>query len=609
MVRFMLGSHGHIPLGLGDEMFEREYSGTLKPFISALYQYPKIPAALHYSGALLQRLERLHPELFMLIGDLVSRKQVELLGGGFYEPILSLLPFSDRIGQIELMTTYIRKQFGRRPQGCYLSGLAWEPQLTGPLQACGMKYTFLEEPGLDVFGRRSAGEIIGKNLSIAEDQGKTIAVFSVSRTLSSAFAEFRGADALARLCASSQEGLVCVFPEWFFPDSSGEFSEPRFHRFFEELSAFESQIEFTQPGKVFRTHRFFNKTYIPGSLDLSLREGLIACPEANNIYAKMMLTHVLINQFRGDKSRKRTAREELWKAQGCESFTPSISPKIDGMEQPEVRKSAYKALLSAEKLTRESGGFTPSLLYFDFDFDGQVEYLFQGELINCYIQPEGAEVFELDYLPRAWNYLDTFNPGFRRMAFADYLVSRAFPEETFGENPESIRQAGRNCGIERFELLKIDKDHNKIAFRLPSKPEIPQGNIEIEKTCCLKKEVFQVHYALYNAGTRPEDFWFVPSIDLAFPGEGGAFVRLLEQAPKILVFQDLKNETLLSLAGDRSFEARIFSIRAKGRYQSTCILPIQPVELAPGETFQTEFCLKIQTEDAGVFPAEALQLS
>jgi len=33
-----------------------------------------------------------------------------------------------------------------------------------------------------------------------------------------------------------------------------------------------------------------------------------------------MYTHILINQLRGDKYRKRTAREELWKAQGCDGF-------------------------------------------------------------------------------------------------------------------------------------------------------------------------------------------------------------------------------------------------------------------------------------------------
>ena len=53
----------------------------------------------------------------MLINDMVKRKQLELLGGGFYDPILPVIPNSDRSGQIEALTTYLRKHFGKRPRG------------------------------------------------------------------------------------------------------------------------------------------------------------------------------------------------------------------------------------------------------------------------------------------------------------------------------------------------------------------------------------------------------------------------------------------------------------------------------------------------------------
>jgi hypothetical protein len=58
--------------------------------------------------------------------------------------MLPLIPLADRLGQIEALTTYLRKHFGKRPRGCWLPGLIWEQNLAGSLQTSGMDYTFLE---------------------------------------------------------------------------------------------------------------------------------------------------------------------------------------------------------------------------------------------------------------------------------------------------------------------------------------------------------------------------------------------------------------------------------------------------------------------------------
>ncbi|MDR1956396.1 MAG: DUF1926 domain-containing protein [Treponema sp.] len=649
-LRFILGSHYHIPAGAGDDEFEEAYKTNLKPFVSTLYKYPAIQATLHYSGVLLYWLEKAHPEFFMLLEDLVSRKQVELLGGGFYEPLMPLLPLSDKIGQIELLTTYLRKQFGKRPQGCRLPALAWEPHIVSPLSTCGMGYTFLEERQFNLAGV-SPGAI---GPCITEDQGKLITVFPVSNRLNEAFARKRASLVLEDLVQKmlfepeatipgpghralplfpmGGEGIVCVFPEQIFTENGpSEAAELKFHRFFEDLSSFETRIEFTSPGKLFKGLRGLKKIYFPVSQEAGglsgepagtsgVQQCLIDYPEANHIYAKMMFTHVLINQLRGDKSRKRIAREELWKAQGLDAFCPGA---YGGVCRHSIRKVAYKALLAAEKLTREQGSFIPSVLNFDFDLDGEGEYLFRNEYINCYIQLEGAAVFELDYLPKVWNYLDTFSEGSRRTGFADHLVS---PELTFQDalagalqGPQD-RFSHRYCGAERFELVRMDKEHEQVHFRLPVQAGLPYGNVEIEKSYQVKKDALRVRYVLTNRGTQTETALFIPSLDLSFPGEGESFVRLaparsedatgakekktegmLMTGVGELTFQDLKNEVFITLRSDQPFDAWIMPIRTCCRvqgvlrrmYQSTCIMPIKPVRIEPGKRFETEVCLTI----------------
>lgn len=624
-IPFILGSHHHIPYGADHEEFEAVYHRTLKPFISTLYKYPKIPAALHYSGVLLHWLEQAHPEFFMLIGDLIARKQIELLGGGFYEPLMPLLPLLDKIGQIEFLTTYLRRQFGKRPQGCMLPDMSWEPSMAWTLSTCGMGYTFLDERYF-----RQAG-LSDPLLSpcLTEDQGKIVAVFPILRELEADLARKRASWVLETLLAQraplSPGGapLICVFPEQIFlekgPSEAPEFA---FHQFFEDLSSFTSSFDFTTPAKVFKNLPKLKRVYFPSSLDMGKggelpsgalpRQFLVRYPEANGIYAKTLFTHVLINQLRGDKSRKRSAREELWKAQGADLFSPA---KNRGLPRHSLRKAAYRALLEAEKITRETGVFSPSLLHFDFDLDGQGEYLFQDNQLNCYITLEGAGVFELDYLPTAWNYLDTFTGGARRTAFSDSLV---WPELTFQDVLEghlSGSPMGRRfCGAESFELSAIDKELSAVSFRLPPKTGAPYGDMELEKQYRLQEDTLQVRYRLCNRGPQEESFRFIPSIDLSFPGEGENFLRIIAEegnppeslsagtlsithTPR-LTLEDIQNETRIALGADLPFDAWIMPIRTPGDqtelYQSTCIMPTKPLSLAPGEVFEMNFTLQIQ---------------
>ncbi|MDR0643952.1 MAG: DUF1926 domain-containing protein [Treponema sp.] len=643
-VSFILGSHNHLPPGIDFDEYERTYRKKLKPFISALYKFPRIQATLHYSGILLHWLERAHPEFFMLIEEMASRKQVEMLGGGFYEPMMPLIPLADKLGQIEFLTTYLRKQFGKRPQGCRLPALAWEQSLVVPLYNSGMLYTFLDEDQFLLAG------LSGESPCVTEDQGKTIMVFPVARNLNSLFAQKRAGTVLADLLSQKipdKEKVICAFPDVLFAEET-ESPDFTYQFFFEDLACFESSVDFTAPSKIYRNFKHPPKAYFPGSLSFDAlskdtsapryeppRQFLIKYSEANGIYSKMLFTGLLINQLKGDKSRKRTAKEEIWKAQVYDAFCPSVS---GGVYHHAVRKAAYKALLEAEKISREKENFTPSLLAFDFDLDGKEEFLFQEEHVNCYIRHQGASVFELDYLPKTFNYLDTFTvspDGDRRTAFYDVLAPKETSFDILFAGPAvemDIHKAKtgflethpdkhkfRFCGKENFEIQEVDKSHGRVVFRLPANTDLPFGNIEMEKTFHLKKSVLTVQYSLENKGADVE-FFFIPSIDISFPGDGPAFLRIFKlndetkdpvNLGEALVhvqgvkFQDIKNETVVVITADRFFDAYITSVRTPCplgngdaldvavMYQSTNIAPIKPISLDTGKRFEIEFKLNM----------------
>jgi len=137
--------HAHQPVGNFDEVFERAYANCYLPFVEAVSRHPSIRIALHYSGPLLEWIERNHPEYFDRIRDLESRGQIEMVGGGFYEPILIAIPPADRHEQLVRLADYLEKHFGQRPTGAWLAERVWEPQLPSSLAPAGVEYVVVDD--------------------------------------------------------------------------------------------------------------------------------------------------------------------------------------------------------------------------------------------------------------------------------------------------------------------------------------------------------------------------------------------------------------------------------------------------------------------------------
>jgi len=718
----ILGSHAHVPLGADESEFKNIYETKMRPFITNLNRYTNVKAVLHYSGVLLYWVERNHPEVFMLIEDMISRKQAEILGGGFFEPCFPLIPVQDRIGQIELMTTYLRKHFGKRPQGCWIPGFTWEQSLATALSASEMSYTFLSQDQFIYAGFND------KNLftpCISEDLGKLITVFPVSlsiqndletKSFSYVFnllnarihsvngqaavnqkdrsvkqdrseakirkpagvsgellrAKFPGvkieddaaeftnhkpagrrlksarkrysnprdlkAPALAEI--SILDKIICIFPDKI-SSSHDETPDAAWNRFFEEVSLSKNIVETILPGKIFKTINGYKKVYFPDSSiygnDYSPRRFLIENEESNGIYSKMIFTNVLISQLKGDKSRKLSAREELWKAQDLSLFSPG-----NGQLRNDLRKTAYSSLLNAEKLSRGNEKIIPSLIQHDFDFDGIKEYLFQGPVMNCYVQQKGAAIFELDYLPKNWNYLDCgVNESGRRLTFADILTTAEIKTQPlikpFDQNarlPADKNSAGvisgitnikefknadglsfiddvcieknktRLCYKKQYEALAQD-NKGKSCFKLAAAKDEVLGRIEISKCYSFKKEMLTVSYVIKNTDNNTQKFNFIPKINFSFSGVTGDHVRFYSTDSSgkdagienklnsnNLKIHDVINEVQIIFSSVKIFSGSLAPVFNGGFYQTTQILPVFSITLNKGESWTNDLTLK-----------------
>ena len=144
-VSLVLILHAHQPLGNFDSVIEENYRKSYMPFLDCFERHPGVAVTLHYSGVLLEWLERQHPEYLSRLARLREARRIEFLGGGFYEPVLISIPEPDRQAQIERMQEYLENRFGERPRGIWLTERVWEPMLPETLAAAGIAYTVLDD--------------------------------------------------------------------------------------------------------------------------------------------------------------------------------------------------------------------------------------------------------------------------------------------------------------------------------------------------------------------------------------------------------------------------------------------------------------------------------
>jgi hypothetical protein len=144
-VQLCLVIHNHQPVGNFDHVIRDACERAYLPFLRTLLDFPQIKIGLHTSGCLLEWMETGCPEYFELVRELLKRGQLELLGGGMYEPILPVLPDEDARQQLDRMTNFLGEHFGIRPSGMWLPERVWEPHLAELIAWQDLGYTLLDD--------------------------------------------------------------------------------------------------------------------------------------------------------------------------------------------------------------------------------------------------------------------------------------------------------------------------------------------------------------------------------------------------------------------------------------------------------------------------------
>lgn len=172
--------HFHQPEGNFSWVIEDCYQKAYKPLIENMYQFEDIKFTLHFSGNLLEWFLKYKPEIIEKLKIMAQRGQIEIIGGGFYEPIFAIIPYRDKIAQIKKLSNYIKKEFGLEVKGAWLSERVWEPDYPSFLSDTGLKYVIVDDNHFRSTGITEEDTFYSY---ITEDEGKTLRIFPINEEL------------------------------------------------------------------------------------------------------------------------------------------------------------------------------------------------------------------------------------------------------------------------------------------------------------------------------------------------------------------------------------------------------------------------------------------
>jgi alpha-amylase len=448
-VAFLFCVHNHQPVGNFPYVLENAYEKAYLPFIKVLKKYSFMKISIHYSGVLWDFFKKSHPEFLVTLRELVKRGQLEMMTGGYYEPILPVIPDEDKVGQIKRLTQTIEEEMGVTPKGMWLAERVWEPHLPKYLTEAGVEYVTIDDYHFKKSGLKEE-DLHGYYLT--EENGKVLKVFPGSETLRYIIPFHPPEETLEyllRLKGSSQGAIFAddgekfgIWPytfhsvyeegwlehffqligdhlDWIEPMSLGIYSsrEKPLGRIYLPCSSYMEMDEWSLPteamvayGKVVERLKASpegeaTRRFIKGGF---WRNFFAKYPESNDLHKRVLHLRGKIGE--GEKKgilQNKDALLYLYRAQCNDAYWHGV---FGGLYLPHLRHALYENLIQAEvlydqKIHREKEWI--DLEGLDFNGDGDEEIILRNPETVLLFGARGGTLLEMDYRPKAFNILAT----------------------------------------------------------------------------------------------------------------------------------------------------------------------------------------------------------
>lgn len=438
-ITFLFGIHNHQPVGNFDSVIEDAYHQAYLPFLEVLEKHPGVRLALHNSGILLDWFEARHPDYLDRVRRLVEKGQVELITGGYYEPILPAIPDADKVGQIRKLTAHLKQRLGGEATGLWLTERVWEPGLVGPLAQAGVRYIMVDDAHFLAAGSQPDDLW---NYWLTEDQGDTVGVWPISKKLrylvpfeppekTIEFLRQLAAGGAGRVALLADDGeKFGVWPDtyrqvyekgwldqfftlleqnadWLKVALPGQVTaaRPPQGRIYLPTASYSEMMEWALPTAVqVNFHRFHEKlAHADAPEERFVRGGfwrnfLAKYPEANQMHKRMLQARLDLDGGTPLPEAVRVrALDDVWQAQCNCAYWHGV---FGGLYLPHLRDALYRKILASERRqddARHPAGPFLRVDLRDLDRDGHPDVRLINREIGVQLAPvRGGALEELD---------------------------------------------------------------------------------------------------------------------------------------------------------------------------------------------------------------------
>ena len=421
-----MGIHCHQPVDNFDNIFKEAYDRSYEPFLRVLERHPKIKLSLHYSGSLLDWIAKKKPVFLKRLKALIERRQVEILAGGYFEPILAMVPVEDAKGQIEMLVRSIKERLGTDINGIWLTERVWDPGLSPIFKDMGIKYTILDDFHLkqagvkntEVFGRYTVSSAPVEPGSVQpgrlNNASEGFSVFASIKRLRYTM-PFRVPEVTLNFLEGLEKnaGVRCVT----FADDCEKFGFwphtydwvyrkgwlEKFFRMLEErdwirtMTFSEALRECEPSGEIEIPHSSYEEMseWSDGNFNNFFRK----YPESDLMRKRMLHVSRKVRESSNEQAKK-----ELYKSQSNCAYWHGV---FGGFYTNFLRQGIYRHIIKAENdLYADAGKNTIEVIKFENSTKDVI--CARNEFLALYIDPDYAgSLFEIDYRPFPYNLINT----------------------------------------------------------------------------------------------------------------------------------------------------------------------------------------------------------
>ncbi len=433
----LFGIHMHQPVDNFEWVIELAITSCYEPFFEVMSRYPSFRFSVHCSGWLMEQIEKLRPLLYEKIVALAKSGAIEFFSAGYYEPILSVIPSQDRVGQIQHLNTSIKKNFDQTPQGLWLTERVWESALIPDLHKAGIRYTVMDDYHFQCAGFDH--EVLD-GYYMSEEGGIAMGLFPISQKLRYALPFLLVESAIKAIKSFSREenSAAIIFDDaekfGMWPGTHAWVYEKKWLEKFVQAVLADKSIVTRHYGEYFNANRPRGIAYLPdvsyyemGEWSLRADDALrletlkndmgveeynaygvkflkggiwknffVKYPESNRLHKRMIELSRAFHASEGD------FQTPLYKLQTNDPLWHGV---FGGLYLPNLRDNAYRYLIECENLRY---GSKSAMATDNNELDGYVKIkAVTPELIWRFDSACGGQLVELDVRDKCFNYQNT----------------------------------------------------------------------------------------------------------------------------------------------------------------------------------------------------------